>query len=128
VPPDALPFLIDECLHASLVEVANAMGHAAHHVDHIGLKGSPDWLLWKRALQENLILVTNNARDFRKLSARSEIHSGVVLILPMVSPRVQRQLFKAGLDYLAEHKNLINRIIEIDLRNDGVEIREIELP
>jgi len=56
------------------------MGYAAHHVEHLGLKGSPDWLLWKRALQEDLILVTNNARDFRKLSDRAEIHPGIVFI------------------------------------------------
>lgn len=104
------------------------MGYAAHHVEHRGLKGSPDWLLWKRALQDELILVTNNARDFRKLSAQSEIHPGVVLILPMAGPRVQRHLFKTGLEYLAKHRNLINRIIEIELRYEQVEVREIELP
>jgi predicted nuclease of predicted toxin-antitoxin system len=49
VPPDALSFLIDECLHASLVEVANGMGHIAYHIEHLGLKCAPDWQLWKRA-------------------------------------------------------------------------------
>jgi hypothetical protein len=43
VPPDTLSFLIDECLHASLVEVANGMGHIAYHIEHLGLKGAPDW-------------------------------------------------------------------------------------
>jgi len=31
VPPDTLSFLIDECLHASLVEVANRLGYVAYH-------------------------------------------------------------------------------------------------
>jgi len=35
--------LIDECLHASLVEVAHAAGHLADHVNYLGLGGSKDW-------------------------------------------------------------------------------------
>lgn len=60
---DALSFLIDECLHASLVETANGLGYTAYHIEHLGLKGAPDWQLWKRALQDDLIFVTNNAQD-----------------------------------------------------------------
>jgi predicted nuclease of predicted toxin-antitoxin system len=128
VPPDALSFLIDECLHASLVEVANGMGHIAYHIEHLGLKGAPDWQLWKRALQDDSIFVTNNAQDFRKLSRKSEIHPGLVLILPLVRPEVQRQLFRRGLEYLAGRTNLINRVIEIDLHKEKMVIQEIELP
>lgn len=126
--PDALSFLIDECLHASLVEVANGLGYTAYHIEHLGLKGAPDWQLWKRALQDDLIFVTNNAQDFRKLSRKSEIHLGLVLILPMVRPEAQRQLFRAGLEYMAGRTNLINRLIEIDLHKEKVDIQEIELP
>ena len=100
VPPDAFSFLIDECLHASLVEVAHRHGYAAYHIEHLGLKGAPDWLLWKRALDDDLIFVTNNAQDFRKLSRKSLLHSGVILILPMVRPEMQRQPFRASLGYL----------------------------
>jgi predicted nuclease of predicted toxin-antitoxin system len=128
VPPDTLSFLIDECLHASLVGVANRLGHVAYHIEHLGLKGAPDWALWKRALQDHLIFVTNNAQDFRKLSRESELHPGLVLILPMASPVVQRQLFQAGLEYLRGRTSLINRLIEIDLRKEKIDIREIEMP
>jgi hypothetical protein len=71
-----------------------------------------------------LIFVTNNAQDFRRLSRRAEIHPGVVLILPMVRPEVQRQLFEAALEYLAGRTNLIDRIIEVDLRDEIVTIQE----
>ena len=104
------------------------MGYLAYHIEHLGLKVAPDWKLWKRALQDNLILVTNNAQDFRKLSSRAELHPGVVLILPMTTPRIQRQLFRVGLQYLAGRTDLINRLIEIDLHEDRLEIQEIELP
>jgi len=49
------------------------MGHIAYHIEHLGLKGLPDWQLLKRALQDDLIVVTNSAQDFRKLSRKSEI-------------------------------------------------------
>lgn len=126
--PDTLSFLIDECLHSSLVEIANGLGYIAYHVEHLGLKGATDWQLWERALQGDLIFVTNNAQDFRRLSRKSEIHPGLVLILPMVRPEVQRQLFQVGLEYLKGRTNLINRLIEIDLSGESVDIQEFELP
>jgi predicted nuclease of predicted toxin-antitoxin system len=128
VPPDVLSFLIDECLHTSLVEIANGMGYTAYHIEHLGLKGAPDWQLWKRALQDDLIFVTNNAQDFRKLYRRAGLHPGLVLILPMVRPEVQRQLFRAGLEYIADRTNITNRLVEIDLRREKVNIQEFELP
>jgi hypothetical protein len=50
------------------------------------------------------------------------------LILPLVRPEVQRQLFQVGLEYLAGRTNLINRVIEIDLHKENAAIQEIELP
>jgi predicted nuclease of predicted toxin-antitoxin system len=104
------------------------MGHIAYHIEHLGLKGARDWQLWKRAFQNDLIFVTNNAQDFRRLYRKAELHSGLILLLPMVRPEVQRQLFRAGLEYIAGRTNLTNRLIEIDLRGEKVEIQEFELP
>ena len=38
-------FLIDECLHTSLVEIAHAAGHVAEHVNYLGLGSFKDWQL-----------------------------------------------------------------------------------
>lgn len=92
------------------------------------MKGAPDWQLWKRALQDELIFVTNNVQDFRKLYRKTELHPGLVLILPMAQPELQRRLFQAGLEYLAGRTYLINRVIEIDLHKEKIAIRELELP
>ncbi len=35
-------FLIDECLHESLVGVAHGAGFEATHVNHLGLSGKPE--------------------------------------------------------------------------------------
>jgi hypothetical protein len=37
--------LIDECRHASLLELAHAAGHLADHVNYLGLGTSKDWEL-----------------------------------------------------------------------------------
>jgi predicted nuclease of predicted toxin-antitoxin system len=124
----SLEFLVDECLHPSLVEVANEMGFAAHHVDWLGLKGTEDWQLLKRAEVRSLTLVTNNAIDFRKLYAQAGIHPGLILILPMVRPPWQRLLFRAALRAVSGRSDLINRVIEVDQDGDTIILREFELP
>ena len=124
----SLVFLVDECLHPSLVEVANEIGFSAHHVDRLGLKGTPDWQLLRRCEEQNLTLVTNNAIDFRKLYARSGIHPGLILILPMVRPPGQRLLFRAALRTVLERSDLINRVIEVEQDGDAVVLREFEMP
>jgi type IV secretory pathway VirD2 relaxase len=39
-PRGSVRFLIDECLHTSLVDVAQQHGHGAHHVNWLGLSGA----------------------------------------------------------------------------------------
>ncbi|WP_390891058.1 DUF5615 family PIN-like protein [Rhizobium laguerreae] len=65
-----MKFLIDECLHTSLVAVAQHHGHDCFHVNWLGLSGETDWDLMPRIVAEDFTFVTNNARDFRKLHAR----------------------------------------------------------
>ena len=55
--------LVDECLHTSLVAVAEARGHEARHVNWLGLSGETDWDLMPRIIAEDFTFVTNNARD-----------------------------------------------------------------
>jgi predicted nuclease of predicted toxin-antitoxin system len=116
-------FLIDECLNASLVEVANAAGYEAYHVNHLGKSGSEDYELQKLILREKYTFVTNNARDFQRLMAATDLHPGLVVILPCVMSAVQRALFQTVLDKLGPKPNLVNRIVEVDL--DAVRIYEL---
>ena len=46
--------LIDECLHTSLVDLAHAAGHAADHVNYLGLGGLKDWQLMGTIRQQDL--------------------------------------------------------------------------
>lgn len=92
-----MKFLIDECLHTTLVAVAQDRGHECSHVNWLGLSGETDWSLMPRIIGENFTFVTNNARDFRKLYAKEELHAGLIIIVPQVLPALQRELFEAVL-------------------------------
>lgn len=121
-------FLIDECLHTSLVEVAIGRGHEATHVNYRGLSGVQDWNLMAPIREGELTFVTNNARDFRRLYAREALHAGLVILIPNVTPDLQRILFDAALDDLDGGGGLINEALEIGLVDGEIEIIRYDLP
>ncbi len=118
-------FLIDECLlHTSLTDVANKGGHEAHHVTRRGWSGFKDHQLRELIVREEFVFVTNNARDFRKLMGQLELHAGLIVIIPNVTPSMQRELFERTLSEVSLLPDLVNKVIEVDLD----EIRAYELP
>ena len=92
--------LIDECLSPALVPLAQASGHEAYHLAHIGRAGFEDWQIVELALARDMVLVTNNASDFRRLYAVQELHPGLVILVPNVGRETQRRLFRAALSRL----------------------------
>jgi hypothetical protein len=46
-----------------------------------------------KIVADGLTFVTNNARDFRKLFTRETLHAGLIIIVPQVTPSLQRELF-----------------------------------
>jgi len=121
-------FLIDECLHTTLVTVAQDRGHECSHVNWLGLSGETDWNLMPRIVDENFTFVTNNARDFRKLYAREELHPGLIIIVPQVLPALQRELFDAVLKDLEPGEELLNEVIEITMDGDVATLNRYTLP
>jgi len=97
-----MKFLIDECLHTSLVSVGHDAGHICDHVNFLGLGGHKDWQLMTRIRTEEYTFVTNNYTDFTALYAKEELHAGLVIILPNVTPSSQRKLFRAALSHLGK--------------------------
>ena len=75
-------------------------------------------------LREQFVFVTNNARDFRKLMEETELHAGLIVIIPNVTPTTQRELFDRALQKVAELSDMTNKVIEVDLD----EVRVYELP
>src|SRR6185437_8683060 len=112
-------FLIDECLHESLVGVAHGAGFEATHVNHLGLSGKPDWELAERIIKDEFTFVTNNRVDFLRLFERMELHAGLIVFIPNVVPRLQCALFEAAIQYLAD-KDIVNSVLEVSVKGKAV--------
>ncbi|MDK4734775.1 DUF5615 family PIN-like protein [Rhizobium sp. CNPSo 3490] len=123
-----MKFLIDECLHTSLVAMAQEHGHDCFHVNWLGLRGETDWDLMPRIIAEDFTFVTNNARDFRKLYAKEELHAGLLIIVPQVLPSLQRELFSAMLQELAGSNEIVNEVVEIAIENGEIILTRYALP
>lgn len=106
-------FLIDECLHTSLIRVANEAGHEAHHLVYRAWAGLEDYELRAIILREEFVFVTNNGRDFLELLAETELHPGLMIIVPNQQPPVQREMFQAALRTVAPLTSTVNKVIEV---------------
>jgi predicted nuclease of predicted toxin-antitoxin system len=120
-------FLIDECLHTSLLEIARASGHEAHHVVYLGMQGWKDHEVMERVQEGDYTFVTNNAVDFRRLYRYLPIHAGLIILLPSVAPAMQGKLFKAAVDEIGD-RDLIDQILEIGLDRNRVAVRRYDFP
>lgn len=123
-----MKFLIDECLHTSLVAVAQNNGHDGFHVNWLGLSGEADWDLMPRIVAEDYTFVTNNARDFRKLYSIEDLHAGLIIIVPQVVPALQRDLFDLILRDLAAGEELLNEVVEISIEGEEAVLDRYSLP
>ncbi len=122
-----MTFLIDECLHTSLVGVAQEHNHEAHHVVYLGMQGWKDHDVLRRVEERDYTLVTNNAVDFRRLYAHVSIHAGLIIVIPNVVPAIQRELLKAVLNHVGE-TTLVNTVIEVGIEDGKIAVVEYKLP
>ena len=104
-------FLIDENLSPALVEPARERGFEAMHVNHLGLRTETDWDLLKVIAEQDWVLVTNNAIEFRGRYGDIELHPGVVFLLPAVRRAEQLRLFAAALDHVSSDSDMVNRAL-----------------
>jgi len=121
-----LRFLIDECLHTSLVQ-AHAAGHIADHVNYLSLGGLKDWQLLPVIREREFTFVTNNGADFLALLGKEPLHAGIIIIIPNVTPVLQRELFKAALDHIGT-RDLTNSVVEVNYVGDRIVCSEYILP
>lgn len=122
-----MKFLIDECLHTSLIALAHDAGHLCEHVNFLGLGGYKDWQLMAKIRSDDYTLVTNNRTDFTTLYAQEELHAGLVVIIPNVTPSRQRDLFRAALLHIGP-RDLTNAVFEVDLVGLSAICREYPYP
>jgi predicted nuclease of predicted toxin-antitoxin system len=132
-----MKFLIDECLPPELTEAARKRGHQASFVPWLGKSGLKDWDLAPLAIDNGMVLVTNNSKDFRGdkgrpgFTTKEQIHPGLVCL--NCDPRLRdrgtlAQLFEIALDEIGDAQDLINTVIEISLDGDEAEVRRYTAP
>ena len=121
-------FLIDECLTLDLVSVATEAGYEAMHVAHVGKAGWKDWNVAQYASDGDLIVVTNNAGDFRRLYAKLSLHAGLIIIVPNLKQLEQRLLFGLVLDELATLGEPVNQVLEVDVDGEDMLFSLYDLP
>lgn len=120
---------LDECLSPQIALDLNAEGrHYVIHPRNNGGLGDLDHEVLERCLTEDLVIVTVNARDFRALAAREEIHPGMIM-LPCAGRARAEALIRKAIAYLEMLGDpadvMVNRVLEID--RDG-EIKMYDLP
>lgn len=122
---------IDECLSPTLVGVAQRRYEATCN-EYRGLLHAKDPVLYAVVSQEEWVFVTNNERDFRALTARERLHSGLIL-LPQRVAADQRLMLEAVLDYIGLHSAkadmlaaawMTNRVVEYNDKDDTISASE----
>lgn len=125
-----MKFFIDECLSPLLAQWLAQQGIDAVAARDMGRLGQRDDTVRDRCIAEDRIIVTHDARDFRKLVGRVELHPGLV-ILPETAAAEAIGHMRAVLRYLRKEANpdarswMVNRVI--DVRPDG-RVRAESLP
>ena len=109
---------IDECLSPQIALRLNETGlHDAVHPLHVGRRGEPDHLVLVRCIDEDRVIVTENARDFRRLVNDVELHPGLI-ILPSVDREGTQRLLEVALAFVQQQGEpmnvMVNRVLEID--------------
>lgn len=117
-------FFIDECLSPQIATRLNAGGvHEAVHPLHIGRRGEDDATVLVRCLAEDRVIVTENARDFRRLAARTPLHPGLI-VMPCVGRETSWRLLSAAIarletvDPRRPQDVIVNHVLEVGM--DGL--------
>ncbi|MCY4011986.1 MAG: DUF5615 family PIN-like protein [Gammaproteobacteria bacterium] len=108
---------LDECISPQIALALNDEGdHVVLHPRNDGGLGDPDHRVLDRCIDHDLVLVTQNGRDFRNLAARQDIHPGLV-VLPNVERAQTEAFLRAALAHLVRQGNpmdaMVNRVLEV---------------
>ena len=113
-----MKLFIDECLSPQLATRLNATGrYDAVHPLHVGRRGEPDHRFLQWCIAEDRVIVTENARDFRRLVGRVQVNPGLI-ILPAIDREGTWTLLLTALAYLEARGNpadiMVNHALEVD--------------
>jgi hypothetical protein len=99
------------------------------HVNYLGLRTETDWDLLKVIAEQDWVLVTNNAIEFRGRYRDIELHPGVIFLLPAVRRAEQLRLFEAALHHVSTDGDMVNRALDVAFdRNRAAIVTAYDLP
>jgi predicted nuclease of predicted toxin-antitoxin system len=117
-------FFIDECISPTLSQHLNQDGlHDAIHPRDRGRLRDPDHVVFARAIDDDRVIVTENADDFRKLAGTVDLHPGLIILPSVARAEAQRlmdlviaHLMKTGGD--RPQDLLVNSVLTITAKDD----------
>ena len=119
---------LDECVSPRIAAPLNADGHVVTALRDVGGLGEPDYKVLRRCIDGDSVLVTQDARDFRNLVGREEIHPGLIILPNLDRPQTET-LLRQAIDYLDNCGDpmdlMVNRVLE--MADDG-SLRIDDLP
>jgi predicted nuclease of predicted toxin-antitoxin system len=109
---------VDESLSPRIAERLNKSGiHDAIHPLHVGRRGEPDHRVVAWCIKEDRIIVTQNARDFRRLIGNAGIHPGLIIV-PAVDREGTWAFLQAAITHLTGKGEaadaIVNHVLEIN--------------
>ena len=112
-----MKLFVDESLSPQLAIRLNATDrHDAVHPLHVGRCGQPDHRVFTSCIAEDRVIVTQNARDFRRLAGNTELHPGLI-ILPSLDREGTWALLQAALAFLESRGEpmdiMVNHVLEV---------------
>jgi hypothetical protein len=85
----------------------------------LSLGALKDWELLPVIREREFTFVTNNGADFLALLGKEPLHPWILIIVPNVTPILQRELFKAALDHIGT-RDLANSVVEVKYAEDRI--------
>jgi predicted nuclease of predicted toxin-antitoxin system len=123
-------FLLDEHLSPTLVSYMASLGCYGVAVPHAGLSGASDRAVWRYAYENDLTVITTNAKDFLAL-LDVEVHPGLIVLRESgLSRQEQWERIEPVLRYLLERNDpncMLNKVIEVEAP-DRFSTREVPPP
>lgn len=115
-------FFIDEDLSPTLVKDCHEAGYDASCSRDRGRLGGSDRAVAELCMDEDRILVTNNAADFLALAEEAGLHPGLV-VMPLAAKSQERAWMAAAIESIETEAEaafqepaatMVNRVVEID--------------
>jgi predicted nuclease of predicted toxin-antitoxin system len=109
-------------LTPGLALAAQARGFHAFHAPWVGLSGASDAKVAAHAITRNLILVTNNLLDFRRIYRRRALHPGLIFLTvadtDIMDREAQHHMFGAAIESVGESEP-VNEAITVHLSENA---------